>query len=328
MKYLFPWNWTFAGVMKLLDSGMTGFKRLFKCVAILFLSFELLCRFVNCLYLWFDSPYETFTMTFFDALREIISLLASGYALKLGLRPSSVKDFDRRRFHNLGSLLATQLILVILLGDKISNPDEYDETRRTIITRLWNQCSSPLWAGSVVIFFLSLFESFYLDLFPSSSQDIEPDEFFKYCILGRKEKLKQFTSKHRNLISINEKYKGSTALHLAIEGNHLQIVQYILQTFAEELDFTVTNEDGLIPLDLAIKKKYFYITNAILSDKRAWIFAFRSSLILAVKTGQDKIARTISQIRCKVHMSLTLSKSEFNALPINNMYVIPENQRY
>ena len=128
--------------------------------------------------------------------------------------------------------------------------------------------------------------------------------------------------------SINEKYKGSTALHLAIEGNHLQIVQYILQTFAEELDFTVTNEDGLIPLDLAIKKKYFYITNAILSDKRAWIFAFRSSLILAVKTGQDKIARTISQIRCKVHMSLTLSKSEFNALPINNMYVIPENQRY
>ena len=157
-------------------------------------------------------------------------------------------------------------------------------------------CGQDLY--SVVIFFLSLFESFYLDLFPSSSQDIEPDVFFKYCILGRKEKLKQFTSKHRNLISINEKYKGSTALHLAIEGNHLQIVQYLLQTFAEELDFTVRNEDGLIPLDLAIKKKYSYITNAILSDKRAWIFAFRSSLISSEAT---RFERSENRVRLRVY---------------------------
>ena len=109
MKYLFPWNWTFAGVMKLLDSGMTGFKRLFKCVAILFLSFELLCRFVNCLYLWFDSPYETFTMTFFDALREIISLLASGYALKL------IKQFNHLWVNHYKGKLISKIITNLVI---------------------------------------------------------------------------------------------------------------------------------------------------------------------------------------------------------------------
>jgi len=165
-----------------------------------------------------------------------------------------------------------------------------------------------------VILFLGLIESLYQD-----DQDVEPEEFFffKCCILGRKEKLKQFTSKHRNMININAKHKGSTALHLAIEGNHLQIVQYLLQTFTTELDLTVTNEDGLYTLDLAIKKKYSCITNAILSDSLGCLFAPRSSLILAVKTGQDKIARTISLLRCKLQLSRRLSKSEFDALPIN-----------
>ena len=183
-----------------------------------------------------------------------------------------------------------------------------------------------LWGGSLLI---CLGITDWMQSTQLSHTEIE--EMFKYCHQGKKEKLKQFITRHSDSIdreTINAKHKGNTLLHFAIDGNHLHIVKYLLQTFGEALDLSVKNEDGLIPLDLAIKKKYSYITNAILSDKRAWIFAFRSSLILAVKTGQDRIARTISQIRCKVHMSLTLSKSEFKALPINNMYVIPENQRY
>ena len=316
---------------------MKGFKRLFKWCAILCLAFEVLYRLINCLYVWYSFPYRTFDTTICEALREIVALLATGYALTVGIWPIISLD---RRFGNLIFLLTIQQLIVFWLGDKMSGPEqnlkrsnskhrnlikikanEYDETMYSFplclltgprITIFSTTGSSPLWLGSVVILCLGLIESLYQD-----DQDVEPDEFFKCCILGRKEKLKQFTSKHRNMININAKHKGSTALHLAIEGNHLQIVQYLLQTFTTELDLTVTNEDGLYPLDLAIKKKYSCITNVILSDSLGCLFAPRSSLILAVKTGQDKIARTISLLRCKLQLSRRLSKSEFDALPIN-----------
>ena len=127
---------------------------------------------------------------------------------------------------------------------------------------------------------------------------------FKYCHQGKKEKLKQFITRHSesiNVETINTKHKGNTLLHFAIDGNHLQIVRYILLTFGQALDLTVKNENGLIPLDLAIQKKFSNIAKTILSVQRT--DPELSSVILAVKTDQDELARTISQIRCRKRLS-------------------------
>ena len=90
-------------------------------------------------------------------------------------------------------------------------------------------------------------------------------------------------------------------MHFAIDGNHLQIVRYIILTFGQALDLTVKNENGLIPLDLAIQKKFSNIAKTILSVQRT--DPELSSVILAVKTDQDELARTISQIRCRKRLS-------------------------
>ena len=60
----------------------------------------------------------------------------------------------------------------------------------------------------------------------------EIEEMFKYCHQGKKEKLKQFITRHSDSIdrvTINAKHKGNTLLHFAIDGNHLHIVKYLLQ---------------------------------------------------------------------------------------------------
>ena len=91
---------------------------------------------------------------------------------------------------------------------------------------------------------------------------------------------------------------------MAIEANHLHIVRYILQTFGEKrekLDLKVKNAHELTPLDLAIQKRHSKIASELLSCKH--VDPELSSVILAVKTDQADIARTISQIRCKVRLS-------------------------
>ena len=124
-------------------------------------------------------------------------------------------------------------------------------------------------------------------------------EFFIYCREGKKEKLKQYVAKHQNYINVNEKRGAgrNTALHFAIHGNHLHIVQYILQTFSKDLDLKCKNADGLIPLDLAIKKRSTDIGMAILSDKRT--DPEFSSVVLATRTNQTDIATALTQIRIR-----------------------------
>ena len=102
-------------------------------------------------------------------------------------------------------------------------------------------------------------------------------------------------------VNTNQNYQGETALHVAVEAIHLHIVGYILQTFGEKLDLKVKNAHELTPLDLAIQKQHSKIASELLSCKH--VDPELSSVILAVKTDQADIARTISQIRCRVRLS-------------------------
>ena len=125
------------------------------------------------------------------------------------------------------------------------------------------------------------------------SNDEDPLKIFQYCLFGEKEKLKRILSKYREFINVNDKHEGNTALHLAILGNHLHIVQLLLYTFKDELESDLKNEEGYNPLDLAIARKHSNIANTLLRDRYA--DPQLSSLILAVETDQASIVRHLSQ---------------------------------
>ena len=315
LKYILPWHWTYEGFKQFLRIGETILKFFFKWAAIFFIGMELIFRFVMCLtsaeplyrYITLSGEEEfeqvmglhglhkPFTKYFLEEVREIIILSASIYAMKIAKWPKSQTAIDGR-FCNLFFLLVIQAFYFIWLAE--------DEDEKGL-----SSLKSPLWLGSGIILCLNLLEVYENEegqISASSTKDIEMEDFFKYCLLGKKEKLKQYVAKHRNWININDKHKGNTALHLAIEGNHLQIVLYLLQTFDKKLDFRLKNEENLTPLDLSIKKKYSIIAKALLSDKRA--NPDFSSLVLAVKTDQAEIARAISQVRCRIRMSNRMSE--------------------
>ena len=228
----------------------------------------------------------------------IISVFTNWYALKLAM---SFKVADKRCLY-LFVLRVFQIVYSVWLRYR---NEAMSELMARILGQLllWWLSSKNwiwwLWGGSLLIF-LGVID--WMQGTQLSQTEIE--EMFKYCHQGKKEKLKQFVIRHSDAINretINTKHKGNTILHFAIDGNHLHIVKYLLQTFGEALDLSVKNEDGLIQLDLAIKKKYSNIANTFLSEKCA--DPDLSSLILAVKTDQDKLARRISQIRCEKRLS-------------------------
>ena len=125
----------------------------------------------------------------------------------------------------------------------------------------------------------------------SNSED--PIKIFHYCLFGEKEKLRRILSKYREFININDQHEGNTAMHLAILGNHLHIVQLLLYTFKDGLDSDSKNDEGYNPLDLAIVRKHPNIANTLLRDRYA--NPRLSSLILAVETDQARIVRQLSQ---------------------------------
>ena len=125
------------------------------------------------------------------------------------------------------------------------------------------------------------------------SNNEDPLKIFQYCLFGEKEKLKRILSKYREFININDKHEGNTALHLAILGNHLHIVQLLLYTFKAELESSEKNDEGFNPLDLSIVRKHSNIANTLLRDRYA--DPQLSSLILAVETDQARIVRHLSQ---------------------------------
>ena len=70
--------------------------------------------------MWYSFPYRTFDTTICEALREIVALLATGYALTVGIWPIISLD---RSFGNLIFLLTIQQLIVFWLGDKMSGPE-------------------------------------------------------------------------------------------------------------------------------------------------------------------------------------------------------------
>ena len=123
------------------------------------------------------------------------------------------------------------------------------------------------------------------------SRDDDPMNIFNHCLLGEKEKLKRTISKYGNFININEVHEGNTALHLAVHGNHLDVVQFLLYTFRGQLNFNIENEEGYNPLDLAILRKLTNIANTIIRHRNA--NPQLSSLRLAVETEQAGIAKAL-----------------------------------
>ena len=123
------------------------------------------------------------------------------------------------------------------------------------------------------------------------SRDDDPMNIFNHCLLGEKEKLKRTISKYGNFININEVHEGNTALHLAVHGNHLDVVQFLLYAFRGRLDFNIENEEGYNPLDLAILRKLTNIANTIIRHRNA--NPQLSSLRLAVETEQAGIAKAL-----------------------------------
>ena len=56
--------------------------------------------------------------------------------------------------------------------------------------------------------------------------------------------------------------KGKSALHLAVEKNHLGIVQELIKTFGDKIDLSLCNRLGQTALDLAVinKNKHVRLT--------------------------------------------------------------------
>ena len=161
--------------------------------------------------------------------------------------------------------------------------------RQTIFEAIYIYYLVPLWILSYVIPMVK----------NKAGRKAITEDIFKHCILGKKDELKRLCTTFE--VNINEKYQGETALHVAIEANHLHIVRYILQTFGKKVDLKVKNAKELTPLDLAIQKQQSKIASELLSCKH--VDPELSSVILAVQTDQVDIARTISQIRCRVRLS-------------------------
>ena len=298
-KIISPWNWTPGGI-----------RELCRMCAIFLVTSESLWIIWNFIRGELDyfieefdfGPYEleqdekflkpTLINILFLIFGFIIRISSKCYALKLAM---SCKVADKRCLC-LFLLRAIQVIYFVWLRNIV------ESTSTDWIIRLRRE---HLLQWSDLIVFLGVIDWLYKHSILQDIYQTELEDMFIYCHQGKKEKLKQFITRHSESIDsriINKvKHKGNTLLHFAIDGNHLQIVRYILITFGEALDLTVKNEDGLSPLDLAIKKKFSNIANTILSVQRT--DPELSSVILAVKTDQDELARTISQIRCRMRLS-------------------------
>ena len=298
-KILSPWNWTPG-----------GFREFCRMCAIFLVTSESLWIIWNFIRGELDyfieefdfGPYEleqdekflkpTLINILFLIFGFIIRISSKCYALKLAI---SCKVADKRCLC-LFLLRAIQVIYFVWLRNIV------ESTSTDWIIRLRRE---HLLQWSDLIVFLGVIDWLYKHSILQDIYQTELEDMFIYCHQGKKEKLKQFIIRHSESIDSriinNTKHKGNTLLHFAIGGIHLQTVRYILITFGEALDLTVKNEDGLSPLDLAIKKKFSNIANTILSVQRT--DPELSSVILAVKTDQDELARTISQIRCRIRLS-------------------------
>ena len=119
---------------------------------------------------------------------------------------------------------------------------------------------------------------------------VDPKWFWHSCLHGHKDNVKRIIEKHPNSIDINAKQLlGFSALHLAIFGNHLPIVQILVSKFKAQLDFNLRNDDDLNPLGFAIKQDLPAIIRVLVRFGRPEI----SSLIHAIQENQPVIAQML-----------------------------------
>ena len=72
-------------------------------------------------------------------------------------------------------------------------------------------------------------------------------------------------------------------MHLAILGNHLAVVQILISNFA--IDFSIRNDEGHTPLDLAVLHRRKPINKLLLKSCKPEI----SSIVLAVESDQEEL---------------------------------------
>ena len=127
---------------------------------------------------------------------------------------------------------------------------------------------------------------------PKAKKEFDPDMLFHYCTRGQnadKEELRQIFEEHWHDIDVNDTQDGNTIFHLAIENNHLSIVQLLFKTFGEKIDMGICNADGINALNLAIKGKKMEMFNLVLVYSKADL----SSMILAVELEQVKMIKSL-----------------------------------
>ena len=119
---------------------------------------------------------------------------------------------------------------------------------------------------------------------------VDLSKFHHYCAQGDKEKVKEVIRNHQHQIDINAKKDGNnTVIHLAVKGDHHEVVQILVSNFEHQLDISLRNEQGYNVLDLAVIKKKNQIFSHLLKLSKPKL----SSLILALETFQEQYIKSI-----------------------------------
>ena len=165
--------------------------------------------------------------------------------------------------------------------------------------------------GMVVYVTLDAFYSFYSNIFKEplacchetkgkrrkgqnkksfKKEAAELSKFHHYCAQGDKVKVKEVIRNHQHQIDINATKDGNnTVIHLAVKGEHHEVVQILVSNFEHQLDISLRNEQGYNVLDLAVIKKKTQIFSHLLKHSQPRL----SSLILALETFQEQYIKSL-----------------------------------
>ena len=254
-------------------------------------------------------------------LQWIVSLAI--YFIQLGIAILSLLECGTRRFKNILFFitLVISFFYIILTQNKertelifpkgntrIPNLDEVFLNKIVIYP---SHMTDWRW---IFIYFLFIWifllaEALYFKYFPVKSErhrkkpnkpvinDIS--KIFQYCAQGKKDKLKDHIRKNSD-IDVNATRDGNTLVHIAVSGGHKTILEYLIDNFKNDIDYSIRNNDGYNLLDLAVMKKNMQMINIILANTKPEV----SSLILAVSNDQE---RTIKAIRANISSSIISS---------------------
>ena len=139
------------------------------------------------------------------------------------------------------------------------------------------------------------------------------DSFGHSCLYGHKDNVRRILENFSDSVKINEiQINGNTAVHLAVFGNHLAVLQILFGKFGKELKMSLLarNADELNPLDLAVTKKHNAIVKFLCKHTKPEI----SSLLCAAETDQPefvKIFTTELKKTLEKHSDLLISIKRF-----------------